>query len=399
MKEVLSGIIVFVSVIFAYSQSEFNVWNESLVQCAKIKSGSYQMEYGSKYMMSQDTVFKRSNCTFKSNPSDTVFGFYFDAQRTIGAFSDFYSYQDGCFISGSQKKATLFQSKDAFNEVMSLRHNYDFFTPLTCFQKTEMAEIETNLLEFVGKEKIGSYTTWHYRYSPVEDPGQEVQVLRAELNFWINEADFIPVRYSIYYQVNLAGDTLDQYDEYRLSAYSLNNRNTHTFKTPDQLVKAGFHINEFTSNTSDSVQKLAIGSKVPGWRFETNKHNELSSDDQVYKLTLFDFYYQSCYPCLKTIPFLNHLSKTYQLNGTGLLVVGINNTDPVDDRFYEFIRKKEIQYPVALSSNQLNREFGVTAYPTLFLMDRQGELIYFSEGYSEQSEAELEAIIGRELKK
>lgn len=87
------------------------------------------------------------------------------------------------------------------------------------------------------------------------------------------------------------------------------------------------------------------------------------------------------------------------MNDTGLLVVGINNTDPVDDRFYEFIHKKKIQYPVAVSLNNVNRDFGVTAYPTLFLMNNRGELIYFSEGYSEQSEAELEELIIKELKK
>lgn len=399
MKESLSGIIVFVSFIFAYSQSEFKLWNESLVRCAKVRSGSYQMRYSSKYMMSQDTVFKSSDCFFKRNSSDTVFGFYFDAERTVGASSDIYSYNGSYFISGSQKQATLFQNKEAFSEVILLRHNCDFFAPLTHFQSSVMTEVDSGLLEFVGQEKTGLYTTLHYRYSPVEDPEAEIRVLRSEMNFWINAEDLIPVRYSVYYQVDLAGDTLDQYDEYKLVTYSLNDQEDYFFKVPELLVKEGFHIKEFISNTSDSVQKPALGRSVPQWNFETNKHTVLSSDNHSYRLILFDFYYQSCYPCLKAIPFLNRLNKEFNLNDTGLLVVGINNMDPVDDRFYEFIHKKKIQYPVAVSLNNVNRDFGVTAYPTLFLMNNRGELIYFSEGYSEQSEAELEELIIKELKK
>lgn len=357
------------------------------------------MTYRSNYLMSSDTVFKRAECVFKRDSSDTVFGFYFDTERTIGTLPDFYTYTGSYFISGSKKEAVLFQTRQGFGEVSSQRHNYDFFTPLTSFQQSEMAGIDTGLLEFIGEEKVGRYTTRHYRYEPVEDPESEIRILRSELNFWIHTEDAIPVRYSVYYQVDLSGDTLDQYDEYNLVSYALNGQEKHAFKTPDAWIKEGFHLREFTPDRSGSVEKLALGSKVPDWKFETNKHTILSSDNQSYKLVLFDFYYQSCYPCLKSIPFLNRLNREYNFNDTGLLVVGINNVDPVDDRFYEFIAKKEIRYPVAVSSDHLNREFKVTAYPALFLMDRKGELIYLSEGYSEQAEAELEELIRKELKK
>lgn len=386
--------------IFSYSQNNgLNTWNKAITNCLRIENGSYKMEYKSKSLLNPDTVYKNLNCVFKRDSSDTIFGFYFDVDRAIEGISDYYSYSDNQFISGSDKEAKLFQSKQALNELISLQHNYDFFNPLNDFRNSEMSELDQNLIQFLGEEKVGSNKTFHYRFVPLKDTNDAVEILNSALDFWINVKDAVPVRYSVYYQVDLSGDTLEQYDEFTLVSYSLNNQASRSFKTPDFFVKKGIHISEYVSQSEDLPAKLSIGSQVPNWKFETNISKEFSLDNQPYSLVLFDFYYQGCYPCLKAIPFLNKLNKKYDLNGRGLLVVGINTIDPVDERFYDFIKKKQIEYHVAISPNDLNTEFKVLAYPTLFLMDDKGTLIYSSEGYGEQLEVELEKVIVEHLKK
>lgn len=398
MRIFVLGFFFFTISISSYSQnSNFTLWSNSLINCTQIESGIYEMAYKSKSLLNPDTVFKNLDCVFKRDSLDTIFGFYFDANRNIGSLSDYYSYSNKEFISGSKKRAELFQSNEALNELISLQHNYDFFTPLNDFRNSEMSELDLNLLQFVGEEKVGSNMTSHYRFIPLKDTS-DIQIINSELNFWINKKDAIPVRYSVYYQIDLSGDTLEQYDEFTLVSYTLNNQSNHSFKTPDSFVAKGVHINEFVIQSEDVVSKLTSGAKVPEWRFETNKSGKLSSTDQPYRLVLFDFYYQGCYPCLKAIPFLNKLNKKYDLNGKGLLVVGINNIDPVDERFYDFVKKKQIQYALAVSPNKLNEEFKVSGYPTIFLMNNRGELIYSSEGYGEQLEVELESIIVEHLK-
>lgn len=383
-----------------YSQNaNLSLWNKSIATCTQIKNGSYKMSYKTKYLMSRDTVFKSLDCVFKRDSLDTIFGFYFDANRLIKDINDSYSYSNNCFISVLKNEASLFQNKETMRQLVSLQHNYDFFNPLNNFSDSEMSDLDVAQVQFVGQEKIGSNNTFHYRFIPLKDSSDEVQILNSALDFWINAKDAIPVRYSVYYQVDLSGDTLDQYDEYTLTSYSLNHQSDHSFETPDSFVKKGVHIREYTPETEEIAPRLTIGSRAPKWSVETNKKTKLSSENQSYELVLFDFYYQSCFPCLKAIPALNRLSKAYDLKGKGLLVVGVDNIDPVDERFYEFVKKKQISYPLAISPNQLSKEFKVTSYPSLFLMNKQGELIYLSEGYSEQLEAELEKVISEHLKK
>lgn len=349
--------------------------------------------------MSKDTVFSSLDCTFKKDSSDSIFGFYFDAERTIGEVHDYYSYDTGCFISASKESAELFQSTENLGELISLQHNYDFFNPLNNFSNSEMSDLEIDLVRFINKEKIGNSTVFHYRYIPLKDPDDEVQILKSALDFWINTKDAVPVRYSVYYQVDFSGDTLEQYDEYNLVSYSLDNQAAHKFRTPDFFVKKGMAIKEHRLEGPKPVQKLVIGSKVPSWSFETNLKTRLSSENLSYELVLFDFYFQGCYPCLKAIPYLNELNRKYHLKERGLLVVGINNVDQVDDRFDEFVKRKRISYPLAITPNNLDKEFVVTGYPTLFLVNKKGELIYTLEGYSEESETALEQIIIEELRK
>ncbi len=400
MKIYLIVLFIFIGCFLSYSQnSKFILWNNALVKCSEIENGSYKMDYKSKGLLNSDTVYKWSSCVFKKDSFDTIFGFHFDTERTINQITDMYSHFGDYFISSMKGEAKVFQNREAFKELNSIKHNYDFYYPITDFQNSEMSEIDTTRLQFIGVEKVDSYNTFHYKYIPINDSSDEIQILNSQFDFWINKTDCIPVRYSIYYQIDLSGDTLEQYDEFNLRSYSFNNQSNHQFKTPDFFVKNGIHLSEYVANGNEYREKLVVGSKVPDWKIETSKAQKLTSDNQSYCLVLFDFYYQSCYPCLKAIPFLNKLNKKYNLDGKGLLVVGINTIDPVDERFYEFIRKKQIEYQVAISKNDLNKEFKVLAYPTLFLMDNKGILIYSSEGYGEQLEVELEKRIVEYLKK
>ncbi len=400
MRIYLSALLALGCYLNGYSQNaDLNVWYKSIIACKQIESGSYKMTYKTKYLMSQDTVFKSLDCVFKRDSLDTIFGFYFDADRIIKNNQDSYSYSNQGFVSVLNDEAKLFQNKGSMSELLSIQHNYDFFNPLSNFEDSEMSDLDIHLIRFIGDEMIGMNRTAHYQYVPLKDSSDGVQILKSEVNFWINKQDYIPIQYSVYYQVDLSGDTLDQYDEYTLVSYKLNNQAGHSFRTPDFFVEKGIHIKEYRLENTGSDEKLIVGMKVPEWNFETNKKTKLSSANNTYELVLFDFYYQSCFPCLKAIPTLNKLSKKYDLKGKGLLVAGINNIDPVDDRFYEFIKRKQISYPLVISPNNLNKEFKVLGYPTLFLMNRNGKLIYSSEGYSEQLEAELEKIIIEELQK
>ena len=99
------------------------------------------------------------------------------------------------------------------------------------------------------------------------------------------------------------------------------------------------------------------------------------------KVVLFDFWYRGCYPCLQAIPELIKLQEEFKDN---LVIIGINNMDIQED-VVDYFNYKNVNYSSTYQtdSNILKMlNVKVTAYPTIILYDRQGNMIRTDTGYS-----------------
>jgi len=91
------------------------------------------------------------------------------------------------------------------------------------------------------------------------------------------------------------------------------------------------------------------------------------------KVVLVNFWATWCGPCVAEIPDLIHLQEKY---AGRFLVVGLSqDTDP-PAKVKEFARKKNINYPIAMSHGDLETKFGgVFGLPTSFVLDTAGRIV------------------------
>lgn len=392
-------VILFTVCFHVYSQdsNSYSIWKTSYHNCELLKEGTYYGVQRTKNLTSIDTVVKELNCSFRRDTTDKLFGSYFDAVcKTKDHVQQKYSYNDDFFISCLDNSCGLYQGENELKELTGLTHNYLFFNLFNDIESSEMSLMDSIDLIFLGEEKFNNWDVYHYKVESGVDTSSMVKVLSSRYDFWINKKDLMPVQYSVYYQVDLAGVISEQYEEFKLLSYSVNNLKNSTFHTLQWYSDNGYAIQSKVKVRS-KTENLNVGDVMPKWELTTNQKQNVNSSNHRYKLVLFDFFYQACFPCLKAIPMLNNLNEKY--GDKGLLVIGIDNVDKKDERFYDFVKERKIVYPLAISPNSLSTEFKVSAYPTLFLMDSEGELIYSSEGYGEQLEVELEKIIVEYLKK
>jgi len=99
------------------------------------------------------------------------------------------------------------------------------------------------------------------------------------------------------------------------------------------------------------------------------------------KILVINFWATWCTPCLKEIPELIELQKTYA--DKNLTVIGIAIDDP--DEVKQFIATNPINYPILLTKEDgvlLTRKLGnqVDAIPFTAIVDQQGQIIYQHPG-------------------
>ncbi len=124
------------------------------------------------------------------------------------------------------------------------------------------------------------------------------------------------------------------------------------------------------------------------------------------KVVLLDFWFTSCPPCIATIPHLQILKSKY--GPYGLEIIGIANEraglsfQAQAERVNAFARLRNIDYQLLMSGGSdcpVVRQFNVTHFPTLVLLDESGRIQRRFVGEpSQRSLEELEWEIQKLLK-
>src|SRR5277367_1724166 len=127
---------------------------------------------------------------------------------------------------------------------------------------------------------------------------------------------------------------------------------------------------------------------APEFHLETLDGKPLSLASASGKVVLLNFWATWCGPCRMEIPDLIELQKQYkdQLQIISLLV----DVDDVDDA-KKFVQAQGINYPVGVASMEVRIAYGgISALPTLFVLDTQGRIVQKHLGLSDPRLYELE---------
>ena len=114
--------------------------------------------------------------------------------------------------------------------------------------------------------------------------------------------------------------------------------------------------------------------------------------DYADKVILLNFWASWCPPCVEEIPSMNRMAETL---GEGFVIVSVNFQESAE-HIREFLQRVQVDFPVLMDSDgRISAEWRVFAFPSSFILDREGRLRYSVNSAIDWEEPEvLDAVRG-----
>jgi len=379
------------------------ILTKSFDKCRTVESGYYEMEHYMKYMSKEDTSLQIYKCYFKKLKNDSIYSSAFHYQMfSENEYKSEVLYTGNDFVNYSKKDSTgeVMSKKLWAKDIKSYSHNYTFYSPLVNKESYPLPKDSAfldkkNIFKYIGEEIINNISCYHIRkiIIPENDSTEMMKTLRTEINYWINKQDYIPIKYTTAIDLVMNNDTMYQFEKNILTKYELNNLKD---ETQLELASIPSYINLKDYKPYESPELLPKDTIAPDWSLISLKDKTVNLSDYKGKLVLIDFFYKSCYPCMLALPALQDLHEKY--NNKGLKIIGIDPYDTKEkDDIDNFLAKRGVTYTVLLGGKDIAKEYHVSGYPTMYLIDKNGKIILSQVGYGEGVEEELEKIIKENL--
>lgn len=138
--------------------------------------------------------------------------------------------------------------------------------------------------------------------------------------------------------------------------------------------------NKLSNTESPPDDAPEIKNKTGKW---INTVKDLQPEDFKGKVLLIEFWTFGCYNCTNTLPFINKWYEKYKSDK--FEIIGIHSPEFDNERNFDNVKRNVdelgIKYPV-LTDNEFSiwQKYDVHAWPTIFLIDKKGEIRYKKVG-------------------
>jgi thiol-disulfide isomerase/thioredoxin len=150
---------------------------------------------------------------------------------------------------------------------------------------------------------------------------------------------------------------------------------------------------EYASSESSTAPELVTGSWI--------NSEPLTLKDLRGRVVLIEFWTFGCINCRNTLPFVKSWNDRYRAQG--LTVIGVHSPEFDEERVVENLRREVaslgIKYPVVSDNDyQTWNAYNVEAWPTMFLLDKQGRIRWkhVGEGAYDETERLIQKLLAEE---
>jgi len=145
--------------------------------------------------------------------------------------------------------------------------------------------------------------------------------------------------------------------------------------------------------------RLLAGKPAPPFQVVLKDGGTLTLESALRgrKAVLLDFWFCACGPCRLAFPHLEKLYADHQSHG--LNVIAVNFGDP-KDAIERFAREHNVSFPLGVGregekDNPIFQAYHVAIFPTTFLIDQRGTIVWRGVGFGPELKHELTEALGK----
>lgn len=360
-------------------------------QRAKANSYEYDIHYKMKYFSSdQDTLNYFSNCRLIRHESDTIFGGSFWIKND--SIDRYYDLENIYIIDHKEKKITRYFPKLGQdwavkgNTVSGVLNSY-FFELNKLSKHVKDSTNTIALSDTIYKNDARNAITVQF--------ADELPIEQPKKTFLFDQKNSLK---SIIYSVKFQNET--QYNEWHFANEKYDALTDQQLKSEFEALTKNYSIEDYKAPNPKEMEPLAVGLKAPmftGFSFQAK--DSVNLDGFKNKYVLIDFWYKDCFPCIKAIASLNKIRAKYAQDK--LAILGLNPFDAEEEKhekLLEFMKTNKMSYPTIFVDANVTKDYNVRAYPTFYILDKNGNIVYSTVGHSEENEKEIDSLLHEWIK-
>lgn len=142
------------------------------------------------------------------------------------------------------------------------------------------------------------------------------------------------------------------------------------------------------SFTAKNETTPEVGGIAPDFILKDLYGKDVKLSGYTGKVVLLEFWATWCPPCRASVPDLVGIQEKYRNKGFVILGISIDEGWDITAKLNEFIKEYKINYTILIGDENVSNAYNVRGIPVTFLIDREGKIVNYYNGYS-NSFAEL----------
>lgn len=348
---------------------------------------NYKMKY---FSADADTLNYNSNVRLIRHTSDTIFGGSFWIKND--SIDRYYDLKHVYVINHVKKKITRYfphQGQDWIikgNTISDVLNVY-FFKTNRLSKSIQDTTIIKKMTDTVYKGAKRKAITFKFKDSP--------PIEKQQKTLFFDPYDHLKsIIFSVKFQKSW------QYNEWHFSNEKYDVITDKELRSEFENLRKKYTLEDYKKPDTQAMKPLQNGVKAPefnGVSFQKNVSIHLK--DYKNKFVLIDFWYKNCFPCIEAIASLVKIRNKYSPDD--LVILGLNPFDSKEkdkEKLKEFIQTNKMNYPTVFVDKDVVDAYNVKAYPTFYIINDKGEIVYSKVGQSKMNEKELDSLLTKWIK-